>query len=1787
MEDKVIDFRGSFPSMAAITEWPQLERDDPLVWPDAWRRPPIPDPLAPHFDLHSDIYQGNECAYVGENPEFGIAFQMVDITYSMYDIVDEIEMKIPHIDDMDGEDPETFPPTYRREEVVLRKEPEIRMFGTNAAGNSVCMRYRGFLPYLYIRMKPNELDTLSSSSFSSLHDYEETTLRLTDDIKNRLQTYMRKSKEEQERLRMASMHVEVFKFFFHRIGEEYSKLLKELIGEGEYIIEEEETDETISLWIKHLQENILCCKGTIEDALSLRAIGDRSEVCCPHWTRTQAIYPNMMNDTFRAQMEPRERVRHNKKKDFGKEPIHSFLKDTNFTSVNKSVFGVESPKVLCKMCLEVMMLVELLLQSSWEMNNRLTYESVKEEGTYSVKVHRQEIIDCYDEICKQAYDNVLQPLEEFNREARGETHPEGWKEDVEPYLQQYVSKIHMENNHQSMMACEEKDAAKKVPFLRVELFSPRDCTTIRAAVQYAGLLIHIPIQGKEECHIDFITTYESNIPFVLRFGVDYDISGMGWVYSGPRAWKPIPVWDPDRKSKCQIEVFIDEYSIHPDVSLDEIIVGKPTWQQMAPMVWVFFDDEMAGRNPNRMPRPNNLGDLICQSGVVMFRQNEKEPFESCIFSLGGSEPLLRKVNRRENITSQERDLYSRARIYTFGSECDLMLAWRRMIEIVCPDFLCGYNSVDFDLPYMVRRSTTGVAVGQDMHVAFRRLSKVIEHEHENKDESGTYWKGLTEIRKERFQSKAFGLRENDKATTTGMIQFDVLRVIRQNEKKRSYKLDKVTREELKDYYKLPLPHTEITPKATSPYDVMRSLLDRYCFMDAILPKMVAVDKKTYDIIYTEMARITGVTMDNLLGKGQRVKITQRLLKSSRRAALNIGGFSDKICPSPEDSPYSTKEPISFLIPYQRGASLDVNPSFYDTEDILEGEDDGDDHMKRGATYSGATVLKAKRGYYKEPTPTLDFSSLYPSIMRAFNICITTYLGTREEAEARYIHTKLGEQRGLKCAWDLRKDKDYRWTPFDAIPDGDFIVMPNGASFITRKHRVGLMCVDLGEILAARSQRKKMMAKYDKGSSERAAHNGAQLGLKVTANSMYGYTAGCNTAVSEAVTSTGRFLLKFTRDLVYERGQKEHRYFNEQLYGDSVTADTPVLLRSVEEGVISWKRIDSIVDESDYKRHNSFIRKENVVFNTPEWEIWTDKGWTLLKRLIRHKTKKPIYRVLTHTGVVDVTSDHSLLDHEGNEISPTDIVVGTRLLHNSPRAALKEEDCVVPPFSTDEAYVMGAFLVNGTCGISPEILMAPKEWVQAFFDGFYDRNGSKQEDYIRFCQKGKVTAAGLMFLAQRLDWNASINTRTDKLNIFRITLTTRTQKRAIDKVKKISLLRADSTEYVYDLETENHHFHVGPGDMIVHNTDSIMFRLFNVKKIPGKKDRYDLHEAAQIGVELAEWVTDIFQSWGLVCIVLAFEKVYETWMLKSKKCYAVYKHLFDVKTGKLTAYLSSSGMESVRRNVTLFTKELLEQVIKMTIQDRDLNGSIRLVQKMFTELKEGRVPIEKLIFTGGFSKRADQYKNPVAHIEAVRKQMDDDPNNAPTVGSRIDWVIACLSDDPVENSKAKVYLKAVMPDYLKAHNMRLDYEGYITKCSKTFCRFFAPALAPKMDADQGQSYVMRTVFEDYFRERDEIKKRKNSSLITSFARGFVREKIKKRKTSTEGQDGSGDDEKLQQSLLMVDPSRASFHKKRRMAPYQIRKERDVFSVSSLTTTEETLSDWMDSSGTTKKGTHYRQ
>jgi DNA polymerase delta subunit 1 len=120
-----------------------------------------------------------------------------------------------------------------------------------------------------------------------------------------------------------------------------------------------------------------------------------------------------------------------------------------------------------------------------------------------------------------------------------------------------------------------------------------------------------------------------------------------------------------------------------------------------------------------------------------------------------------------------------------------------------------------------------------------------------------------------------------------------------------------------------------------------------------------MDKLMSFINYTEMARVTGVPFNDLLSRGQQVKVVSQLYRS----AGDTG----------------------YIIPAMKS----------------EGSDE---------QYEGATVFEPTRGYYDVPIATLDFASLYPSIMMAHNLCYTTLLDKQTIERLKlvegqdYVHT---------------------------------------------------------------------------------------------------------------------------------------------------------------------------------------------------------------------------------------------------------------------------------------------------------------------------------------------------------------------------------------------------------------------------------------------------------------------------------------------------------------------------------------------------------------------------------------------------------------------------------------------------------------------------------------------------------------------------------------------------------------------------------------------------------------
>jgi len=310
-------------------------------------------------------------------------------------------------------------------------------------------------------------------------------------------------------------------------------------------------------------------------------------------------------------------------------------------------------------------------------------------------------------------------------------------------------------------------------------------------------------------------------------------------------------------------------------------------------------------------------------------------------------------------------------------------------------------------------------------------------------------------------------------------------------------------------------------------------------------------------------------------------------------------------------------------------------------------------------YQGATVLEAQTGAYYSPITALDFASLYPSIMCAHNLCYSTLV----------MNPKYDNIPGVE------------YEQF-----GDFRFAQTGSD---GKPVVSLLPTILTDLKAFRKKAKKLMAQAE-GTPMEAVYNGQQLAYKISMNSIYGFTGASKgmlplVAIASTVTMRGRQMIEETKNYVEANfpGAKVR-------YGDSVMPGTPVLVRGPQG--IYVRTIESL--GKNWMDYPGFLKegtgKEQSDIDC--LEVWTHRQWQSIKRVIRHKCQKKIYRVLTHTGLVDVTEDHSLLGPDLGLLKPNDVRVGQKLYHSFPESLGFDEVC-----SEEEAFILGMFVGDGSCG----------------------------------------------------------------------------------------------------------------------------------------------------------------------------------------------------------------------------------------------------------------------------------------------------------------------------------------------------------------------------------------------------------------------------------------------------------------------------------------------------------
>ncbi|KAF8629703.1 hypothetical protein AX15_003320 [Amanita polypyramis BW_CC] len=172
--------------------------------------------------------------------------------------------------------------------------------------------------------------------------------------------------------------------------------------------------------------------------------------------------------------------------------------------------------------------------------------------------------------------------------------------------------------------------------------------------------------------------------------------------------------------------------------------------------------------------------------------------------------------------------------------------------------------------------------------------------------------------------------------------------------------------------------------------------------------------------------------------------------------------------------------------------------------------------KQNAAECMPLIMEPTSAFYSSPLVVLDFQSLYPSVMIAYNYCYSTCLGRINDLKSK---NKFG-------VVDLN------------LPPGVFSMLkehiqiaPNGVMYVKPKVRTGLLGKMLTELLETRVMVKQAMKSAKDNKPLLRVLNARQLGLKYICNVTYGYTSATYSGrmpaveIADSVVQSGRETLE--------------------------------------------------------------------------------------------------------------------------------------------------------------------------------------------------------------------------------------------------------------------------------------------------------------------------------------------------------------------------------------------------------------------------------------------------------------------------------------------------------------------------------------------------------------------------------------------------------------------------------------------------------------------------------------
>jgi hypothetical protein len=445
---------------------------------------------------------------------------------------------------------------------------------------------------------------------------------------------------------------------------------------------------------------------------------------------------------------------------------------------------------------------------------------------------------------------------------------------------------------------------------------------------------------------------------------------------------------------------------------------------------------------------------------------------------------------------------------------------------------------------------------------------------------------------------------------------------------------------------------------------------------------------------------------------------------------------------------------------------------------------------------------------------------------------------------------------------------------------------------------------------------------------------------------------------------------------------------ETVYGDSVTGDTPLFVRM--NGVpliLTIERLGAYMKGNWTTWHTT---KQEKDLTMKDIEVWTERGWTKLHRVIRHRLTpgKKMYRIVTPSGFVDCSEDHSLVRNDLSEVKPCDVIVGAELLH-------------------DDNYI----------------------------DQYLDM------PYCEYNSTDKISMAYNYICLKNKGINPIFS--LDKNN--NIVLHEASSNKLGNNIISIQEITLEPESYIYDLQTENHHFSVGPGALVVHNTDSL-FICFNPKD-PETGLPLDGRAAVEATIHLTEEAGKLVSQALKPPHDFEFDKVYWPFLIFSKKRYV--GNLYESNPDEF--YQKSMGIALKRRDYAPIVKKIYGGAVQIMLGERNVAKAANFVRQACNDLVNGKWGLGPLTISK--SLRAE-YANPnaIAHKVLADRMAARDPGNAPASGDRIPYVYIL----PPAGQKASDLQgdRIEAPSYIREKGLKPDFMFYITnQISNPVCQMF--------------------------------------------------------------------------------------------------------------------------------------